>query len=247
MLHAINSRKARLEKIIDGVGKQPREDLITSALFGTIEFLSPPSRGVALGALTGWHPLESQKIHFWPFFQLEAERAEPDIVLAARNGDGWDYWIVEVKWGAGLGDDQIEREIRTLQQGSCLRGEIGKKPRNVVGYTLLGAEARHHASIASIGNQVSGVQFDAIPWTKITEKLRSLTNDEGSDPGLIAWACTAATFLSGTRKGSILGKWPILDEVRYGSFGFSADRNLAITEAEHHVEPEYFNFTARSE
>ena len=131
MFDAVVAGKARLDIVIDGVGKQPREDLITSALFGTIRFLAPLSRSIALEALIGAKLEGIVDVHLWPYLRGEGENSEPDVVLAIQSGPNLDYWIVEVKWGANLGDDQIGREIRTTKRSkNSARGVASARLQN---------------------------------------------------------------------------------------------------------------------
>lgn len=208
MFDAVVAHKAQLSSIIDGVGKQPREDLITSALFGTLRFLTPQARTLALQELCD-HPFEGDvRIYLWPYFQGEGENAEPDVVLEGTIGGRQVYWIVEVKWGAGLGDDQAAREIRTVESGHCRRGGLSAGPRHVIGYTLLGSEKKHERAIKEL--RLSYVQTPAIKdrtWKNMSDQLRRIA-DTASDAGLIAWAKLAADFLAGQPQGAVLGSWP---------------------------------------
>ena len=242
MLHAINARKARLERVIDGVGKQPREDLITSALFGTIQFLSPPARRLALQALLGGELGGDAEIYLWPYLKHSGENAEPDVVLRVNTDKGLGYWIVEVKWGAPLGDEQIGREIRTLGDGECRRGGMPfERNRNVVGYTLLGAEPKHAASMQTAQEQFNDL-IHSETWRKVTERLRKLASQSNDDPGLKAWAGTAEDFLRGTPKGSVLDQWSDLIMPAGSEFTFAASRQFNFKNTVGSIPAAHFNF-----
>lgn len=207
MLHAINAKKARLDRVIDGVGKQPRENLITSALFGTIQFLSAPAQSLALKALIGQELPDGAEIFLWPYLRHPEENAEPDVVLRIRTDDGPAYWIVEVKWGAPLGDEQVGREVRTLRDGECRRGGLPAENRNVIGYTLLGAEMKHTEAMQVAEGAFPALKFHSAKWPDVTTRLNRLSTESNDDPGLTSWARTAEDFLRGTPRGNVLGPW----------------------------------------
>ncbi|WP_313137898.1 hypothetical protein [Paracoccus jeotgali] len=231
--------------MIDGVGKQPREDLITSALFGTIQFLSDSAQELALQALVGCELPGSSEIFLWPYLSCPGENAEPDVVLRVGADGAPVYWVVEVKWGAPLGDEQIGREIRTLRDGRCRRGGLPAADRKVIGYALLGAEAKHSESMQAAEEKFPDVAFNSVAWPKVTERLRRLSTESG-DRGLTSWARTAENFLSGTPKGSLLGAWPPnIDVPPAASFTFSAGRQFDFNNAVESVAAAQFNFITR--
>ena len=243
MFDAVVAGKARLDVVIDGVGKQPREDLITSALFGTIRFLSPVSRSIALEALIGAKLEGVVDVHLWPYLRGDGENAEPDVVLKIDRGRGLEYWVVEVKWGASLGDDQIGREIRTVRLGECRRGGLPNGDRKVVGYTLIGAVRRHAAAMEEarrdFGQHLSIYDFQ---WTAITERLRRLFENNHDDSGLAAWAILAARFLDGQPEGSVLGEWPEMTKPEKCAFAFNADERFDFAAHLTSVKQCSFNF-----
>lgn len=220
MFDAVVARKARMRKIIDGSGKQPREDLVTSSLFGTIRFLTPEGQKKALEALVGTTICGPAEIYLWPYLRGEGEISEPDVVI--KSGDGA-YWIVEVKWGAGLGENQVAREIRTVREGECRRGGLPGEHRNVVGYTLLGALKSHLPEMDEARREFAGVRIFDFPWPDVTERLRRLARGNADDPGLVAWSRLAANFLGGEPEGRVLGEWPALQMPPQCGFPFSTD------------------------
>lgn len=248
MFHALISHKARLDVIIDGVGKQPREDLITSALFGTVNFLSVSARELALKALVGFKSGGSTKIILWPYFSGDGENSEPDVVLRTVTGGAVEYWVVEVKWGAGLGDDQVGREVRTVQRGKCRREELpGEDPpaggRKVIGYTLVGAEAKHRPAMDQARQQLSpGLSVHEFAWPAITDRLERLAKKNANDAGLVAWAQTAKLFLNGTPQGRLLGPWPAVVAPMRASFHFDTNQRLVFGCADKQVAAAHFNF-----
>ncbi len=226
MFDAVVCRKASLSKLIDGVGKQPREDLITSSLFGTIRFLPPKSQNLAIEALIGADLEGDINIHLWPRLKGNGEIAEPDVVIEVQNREQQQFWIVEVKWGASLSNDQVGREIRTVRDGECRRGEFPMGPRRVTGYTLVGAISCHQAPLTAARREFStSLNMIAFEWATISERLRSLAGSS-QDPGLTEWAALAATFLSGQPQGHVLGKWPEMTTPEACTFNFDANESF---------------------
>ncbi|WP_282078029.1 hypothetical protein [Epibacterium ulvae] len=228
MFDAIVARKARLNSVIDGAGKQPREDLVTSALFGPLKFLLPDARAKALQVLCGYEFGADVQISLWPFFKSDSESAEPDVVLEFTNSGRRNYWIVEVKWGAALGKDQAGREIRTVQSGYCRRGQVTEGKRNVIGYSLLGAERKHEKALNALRLSVGQMHvINDWSWKEMCDRLRQLA-DTSSDAGLIAWAKLAADFLSGEPQGTVLGSWPEMELPGEYHFYFDLDEDFAL-------------------
>lgn len=227
MFDAVVARKARMEMVIDGLGKQPREDLVTSALFGTVRFLTPTGQKRALEALIGATISGPVDIYLWPYLRGEKENAEPDVVIRSIDGS---YWIVEVKWGADLGENQVVREIRSVQQGECRRGGLPKGSRKVIGYTLLGALDKHTPAVDDARLEMGhAFSLYSLSWTAVTEKLRELVKKSADDPGLVAWAKLAATFLGGEPEGRVLGEWPVLKMPQSCKFLFSEEESFPTT------------------
>lgn len=235
MFDAVIAKKARMETILHEAKRHPREDLVTSSLFGMLRLLTPDARRDALSALCG-HDLSSDaKIHLWPYFAAEGESSEPDVVLEFEENGQRFYWIVEVKWGAPLGADQCAREIRTVAGGKCRRGNIVDGKRKVLGYTLLGAEDKHQKAMADLRKMVKDGPIEGIGaphirslgWTDAVERLRCLQG-EARDPGLRAWSRLCADFLSGEPQGAVLGEWPAMTMAMQGSFAFDDEERFFL-------------------
>nr|WP_013496754.1 hypothetical protein [Paracoccus aminophilus]ADF47143.1 hypothetical protein [Paracoccus aminophilus JCM 7686] len=234
MFDAVIAKKAKMEKILHDAKRNPREDLVTSSLFGVLRLLSPNARQAALSVLCD-HPLPSDaNIYLWPFFVGQGESAEPDVVLEFVKDGQLSFWIVEVKWGAPLGADQCAREIRTVAHGWCRRGGLPAGERRVLGYTLLGAEPQHQLALADLrlaaSNGLGGVPAEGIrslEWATAAENLRILSG-EADDPGLKSWLVMSADFLSGQPQGSVLGSWPTMKMPLEGSFIFDDEEVFAL-------------------
>lgn len=232
MFDAVIAHKARMEMVIDGLGKQPREDLVTSSLFGSLRFLTPSGQETAIEALVGIKIAGPVEIYLWPFLRGDGENSEPDVVIRCAAGS---YWIVEVKWGAGLGEDQAGREIRTVRDGECRRGGLPDGPRAVTGYTLIGALERHAQEMERVRSEFAhSLTIVDFRWTDVTERLRNLVRNAAHDPGLVAWAKLTATFLDGQPEGMVLGEWPSLLMPDTCTFAFDSDERFAL---DHRIAP----------
>lgn len=234
MFDAVVAKKARMEKILHDAKRNPREDLVTSSLFGVLRLLTPTARQAALSVLCD-HPLPSDaNIYLWPFFVGKGESSEPDVVLEFMQDGQRAFWIVEVKWGAPLGADQCAREIRTVARGRCRRGGLPEGERKVLGYTLLGAEPKHKWAVAELRSTVSR-RPEAVPsdhirslqWAATVENLRALERD-ADDPGLAAWLRLSADFLAGQPQGAVLGAWPTMAMPEIGSFAFNDEETFGL-------------------
>lgn len=234
MFDAVIAKKAKMGKILPGAKRNPREDLVTSSLFGMLRLLRPDARRAALSVLCD-HPLPSDaKIHLWPFFVGKGENSEPDVLLEFMENGQLAFWIVEVKWGAPLSADQMAREIRTVSLGQCRRGGAVEGKRKVVGYTLLGAENQHQKAVDDLRRRVQnglGVVpiecIKSLKWTDAVESMRTLER-ETQDPGLKSWSQLSADFLSGQPQGAVLGNWPKMTMPMKGSFAFDDEEMLSL-------------------
>lgn len=234
MFDAVIAKKARMEKILHDAKRNPREDLVTSSLFGMLRLLSPNSRRAALSILCDYAIPSDATIYLWPFFVGKDETSEPDVVLEFMQDGRPAFWIVEVKWGAPLGRDQCAREIRTVNLGRCRRGGVPENERSVLGYTLLGAESHHQKAMAelrrSVLNGLKGVPVEGIrslEWTAVVENLRTLER-EADDPGLQSWSRLSADFLAGQPQGAVLGAWPKMTMPLKGSFFFDEEERFPL-------------------
>ena len=115
-MHAWISRKGR--------GKI-WEDEVTSCVFGPLRFFDPQQAWEICLGLFGDRvrqciPLSAADVKevdvgFWPRFTTESGYVEPDMRIVAKGHNGSvNTILVEVKWGARLGDNQLLRQWRWL-------------------------------------------------------------------------------------------------------------------------------------
>lgn len=122
MLHAINNRKARLSTFRSAGVRVPLEDVVTSTIFGPLEFMAPDDRERATAYIFEVLALPmptrsgSLRTQFWPRFPLadnglRARYSEPDLVIVDALGP---LAVIEVKWGAPLGEHELAAQWASL-------------------------------------------------------------------------------------------------------------------------------------
>lgn len=185
--------RGKASSFLSGTGtRMPREDLITSAIFGPLPYLPDPAR--ALDALLGapsdgslWAGATSLRMDFWPRIMGN----EPDIVIEARTDRLLARVLVEVKWGAGLQTAQIDRYLDALSAAG--------RPANVT--ILLGAEDHHDT-----GARGDGRGATPRTWRDAARGLRDLIRTDGSRRSPEAlWARDVHLFLQRDMRGRIFG------------------------------------------
>lgn len=197
VLAAVTRGKAA--SFLSGTGTRvPREDLVTSAIFGPLHYLPEPGR--ALDALLGpspggspWTSATSLRIDFWPRFK----GGEPDVVIEARADRLLARILVEVKWGAGLQPVQIDRYLQALSDAG--------RPADVA--ILLGAEDHHDTGARGDGR-------GAAPrtWRDAARGLRDFVRRDGARRTPEArWAEDVQLFLQRDMRGRIFGDFRHLD------------------------------------
>lgn len=123
MMEAVARRKANWlfragsDKSFSG-NRRPQEDMVTSAVFGSIKLMSIEDRAQALALLLGEDHFSDTsdpadpgdiRIDLWPYLTGMADRrgVEPDVLLVTPDKTV----IIEVKWHAPLSDNQIQHQI----------------------------------------------------------------------------------------------------------------------------------------
>ncbi|KES16708.1 hypothetical protein GASC598I20_006530 [Gilliamella apicola SCGC AB-598-I20] len=124
MLHAVIKKKSHyLLKKQNNIRKIPREDIITSTIFGPLRYFEDQDIYYFIRSIAGIennlddnNKLQVEaNIYFWPSkiatFNNELRSCEPDIVFNFDGNDINETYIFELKWGAySFSEDQIERE-----------------------------------------------------------------------------------------------------------------------------------------
>lgn len=208
MLHAINSRKARLGAFRSAGSRVPIEDVVTSTVFGPLEFMSPEDRRAAVDCLEEALAIRQSgslgpvQVRFWPRLQLaddalRARYVEPDLILADAAGA---FLVVEVKWGAKLGEHELAAQWVALSPSERRRSF----------HLLLVQETERYRE---------AIQIDAAllerrgftPWHAVVRSWKSLTalpiaaaRHERSE-GVRLWAAAVSDFVRREHRFSMHG------------------------------------------
>ncbi|MBU2772506.1 hypothetical protein HMI48_00830 [Acidithiobacillus ferrooxidans] len=181
MLHAIHHHKSRLPAqryVASANARGPRrtqEDEITSTVFGPLDFMQAATQGKIIAALFGREPLpetNSISIEFWPCYG----NVEPDVVFFEhlKNGDKNAY-IIEVKWNAPLGADQVGRQIADAQSIEGIRD---------TSHIVL---SRHVLEVDTPSKNVT--------WMDFKDRIIALKQTFSKDHALDKWANLTVSFL----------------------------------------------------
>jgi len=209
MLHAINHKKAKLSAFQGAGNRVPIEDIVTSTVFGTLNFLRAEDRHAALTRLLDLldvdRPAWTGHVHLvlWPKkpFQRSGFRSnyvEPD----AEVGDGTSATlIVEVKWGAPLSDRELS------SQWLCLPDEAKKLSRHLLlvlephQYAQAVKACRRHIEAAGTVDWPLEVRS----WRRVAEACQLLAIDASLEISVRHWAQQVQIFLKREDPFSLCG------------------------------------------
>lgn len=205
MLEAVARRKANWlfnagsEKTFNGK-RRPQEDMVTSAVFGSIWQMSQLDRYGSLEILlgheafkaTGFTPEVDINVSFWPRLPGHAGRmhVEPDIILKAADK----LVIVEVKWHAPLSKRQLEQQVKAVGSDK------------ITAVVMLGE--------ASVQDKICGVRAFRRTWRDVAAELQKAN-------GPRRWQATMLAFLQETDMGRVFAGLSVMDDPRGASFQFS--------------------------
>lgn len=206
-MEAVGRRKAHWlfragsEKVFSGK-RRPQEDMVTSAVFGTIRLMSPHDRRKSLEVLLG-HDI-CQKAGFsqdhdidvmlWPRLNgLEGRRhVEPDVLLHSASKTA----IVEVKWHAPLSERQLEQQIEAVG------------PENISAVVMLGE--------VGVAERILDTPCFRRTWRDVSGDLQDWQGE--AETSLSRWVATMRSFLQETDMGRVFGGLPALPDP--GRIGF---------------------------
>ena len=206
MMEAIAKRKAGW--LFDASGhenfsgkRRPQEDMVTSAVFGTIRLLPKQDCRDALDLLigqacrdaAGFDAGKDVAIELWPPLDgLEGRRrVEPDVLLTC----GDKTVIVEVKWHAPLSERQIEWQIKAVKAAR----KNGRTVGTVVAAVMLGE--------AGVEDNVKDVPCFRRTWRDVSGDLEirrlQLQREGFPDTPFGRWAKAIHGFLRATDMGRV--------------------------------------------
>ncbi len=208
MLHAVNNRKARLGAFRGAGIRVPLEDVVTSTVFGPLEFMSAEDRLRSIElvcealAVAIPEPRGAMRALFWPRLpvsevSLRARYSEPDLVLADDIGP---LMVVEIKWGAPLS----ERELAA--QWSAL-GSTGR--RRAVHLLLVQEPGIYRRDVDLDREMLDAAGMGSWPlqmrsWRSLTA-LEVLSRRADASGPLRAWASAVTAFLRREHRMSMHG------------------------------------------
>jgi hypothetical protein len=142
MMEAVARRKAQWlfsagsEEVFNGK-RRPQEDMVTSAVFGSLRLMSPEDRRKAIEVILGEKCFTAAEfsigsdveIGLWPCLQGAENRryVEPDVLLTCSGKTV----VIEVKWHAPLSERQLEQQIEAAKlndhdvSAALMLGEAG--------------------------------------------------------------------------------------------------------------------------
>lgn len=197
MMEAVGRRKAHWlfgagsEKTFSGK-RRPQEDMVTSAVFGSIRLMSLEDRRKAIEVLLGRNAFETSNFArdhdintvLWPRLEGPEDRrhVEPDVLLNSAGRTT----IVEVKWHAPLSKDQLKLQIKA----------VGAE--NVSAVVMLGE--------AGVEEKILDTPCFRRTWRDVSGELQKRHDD--TDTPLGRWVMMMRTFLQETDMGRIFNGLP---------------------------------------
>ncbi|WP_308388527.1 hypothetical protein [Acidithiobacillus sp. AMEEHan] len=181
MLHAIENKKSRLpfERYVSAAERtgerRTQEDEITSTIFGPLDFFSEETVRSIIGEIFGFFFKSSDSklsLSFWPRYN----NVEPDLVFTEEHSDGsGDAYVIEIKWNAPLGDEQVERQIQAIEAEDHLR---------LAGHIVL---SRYAIDVAKPSRNLT--------WMDFKDRCLELSEKNAIDPIAKKWAKLVGAFL----------------------------------------------------
>lgn len=197
MLHALDHRKAKLSSFRGQAVRLPIEDVITSTVFGPLEFMSQSDRSDALKGLLKFAGCTvrchwpSLQIGFWPKMKpetpgLRSVYIEPDAILFDKSGI---VLLIEVKWGAPLSQHELAAQWDALTEVS----------RSRAGHLLIVREKSSYQNSID-ADRATIREAKKLPWSPVVlswnEIARAFDAISATDnDGVRNWAVRVARIL----------------------------------------------------
>lgn len=195
---------AESEKSFSGK-RRPQEDMVTSAVFGSIWQMSPEDRYGAIEILlgrdafkaTGFTPDDDIEVNFWPRLAGPPGRrlVEPDILLKSAGRTA----VIEVKWHAPLSESQLQQQVEAVGY------------ENTTAVVMLGE--------AGVEEEICGVRAFRRTWRDVSAELQKANAPRRSP--LWRWQATMKAFLQKTDMGRVFAGLSVITDPGGASFQFS--------------------------
>lgn len=182
MIDAVIRRKAEAF-FLKNREHTPFEDCLVSAVFGPLRYMSAEAGWLGTETLLGLAPEEIAcdrfDISFWP--PADVGRVEADMVITAAFAGRERKLIIEVKWNAALGPDQLLRQSqgyggdwRTNFEHHALVRQVGL------------AAVKAYIEDQPLGSPIH--RLSTATWREAVERLAGLRARAGVADGLKRWA-----------------------------------------------------------
>lgn len=213
MLHAVNRRKARLDAFRAAGSRVPLEDVVTSTLFGPLLFFEAEQMEAVIDRMLreldvprpAWEgPLQ---LSLWPRQKTHAtvrtNYVEPDAVIADAAGTSL---LLEIKWGAPLGDRELAAQWLSLAPEARPRSQ-----HLIIVLESSPYDAAVAADRAFLARQPAGTWQGCVrPWRRVADAFQVIGIDTYFPAGLRRWAQAAHAFIKREDPRSLIG-WQALD------------------------------------
>lgn len=204
MLQGFETNK--LTALIHGaVGRVPREDVLTAAVFGSLSYVEPTMALRMLRVLFGEMCLIVERpsniaIDLWPkFHDLSGAWIEPDVIIDIVAGEkSIARLIVEAKWNAPLGPRQAIEQWKRCQSRSATCWHIFPvRSTTSISAQLQSSES---AAVASLGAEAyaNWVRHRrCVSWFELSGRLAQVRNltDSEENRRLARWAAGVLSVL----------------------------------------------------
>lgn len=213
MLQAVNRKKAKLD-VFRGAGlRVPLEDVVTSTVFGPLQFIDQTEVTAAIDRLLLTlgiaRPIWVGPTHLelWPRRKapsnLRSNYVEPDAEIVDSSGNSL---MIEVKWGAPLGLNELAAQWLSLPP----------EARSTSRHLLLVLETAPYAAAVATDRKLVATACDLgwplipINWRRMADAFRAIGADISLNAGTRRWALGVHGFLRREDPLSLVG-WSSLD------------------------------------
>lgn len=179
MLHAVNHGKATPADVTEKGKRTPLEDLITSAVFGPLIYSGDASRiffNRMMDKAGFKHDVgffrgdEDIRVIFWPKLPrtgVERRYVEPDVIVVGNVEACPKVLIIEIKWNAHLGPNQLNDQWEACHQCGASLGLEDVK--NTDFKHLLLVRNRHHDDLRQLDAHPDKGNARLLTWHDISE------------------------------------------------------------------------------
>lgn len=180
--------------------RRPQEDMVTSAVLGSIRLMSSEDRRQAIEVLLGpacfpmvEFPIDNDiEITLWPSLRgaEDRTRVEPDVLLVCSGKTV----IVEVKWHAPLSERQLEHQIVAAERND----------HNVIAAVMLGE--------AGVEDSIGETPCFRRTWREVSGAVQRRMREKTARGPFGAWLRIMHDFLHQTDMGRIFDGLKMIEQ-----------------------------------